>query len=78
MITTNDFIGMLGNKMRNEVLKAVIRSNNLSFVAEKKCDFIDLVVKTEHFSHLMNVCYEYELRRKYAILQFLLNKRMKY
>lgn len=27
MITRNDLIGMLGNKMRNEVIKAIIRSN---------------------------------------------------
>lgn len=54
MITRNDLIGMLGNKMRNEAIKAIIRSNNPEEVAARKCGFIDWQERFEYFTRFLN------------------------
>lgn len=69
MITRNDLIEMLGKKMRNEVIKAIIRSNNPEEVAARKCDFIDLQERFEHFTRFLNEYNEWmvqQQRQQYA------------
>ena len=74
MITRNDVSGMLGNKMRNEVIKAIIRSNNPEDVAASKCDFIDWQERFEHFIRFLNEYNEWMVQQQMqqaAVLEFL-------
>jgi len=41
---------MLGNKVRNEAIKVVIKSDNLPHEAAGKCGFIECQERLEHFS----------------------------
>ena len=64
MITVNEFIGMFGNKARNEVVKDLIRSNNLPHEAASKCGIIDCQERFEHFSRFWKECNEMMVRQQ--------------
>lgn len=53
MITIQDLYNILGNKISNEMQKALIRNNFPAQIAERMCDAIDGQGKAEHFQRLL-------------------------
>ena len=53
MITIQDLYNILGNKISNEMQKAIIRNNCPPQIAERMCDAIDAHEKAEHFQRLL-------------------------
>lgn len=54
MITIQDLYNILGNKISNEMQKAIIRKNCPSQIAEWMCAAIDGQEKVEHFQRLLH------------------------
>ena len=72
MIREKDFVELVIKKMCNDINKGFIRMSNTPLVAEQKCNAIDAWDKTEHFVRFVNEMNEWELRRRYATLQYLM------
>lgn len=53
MITIQDLFNILGNKISNEMQKAIIRNNCPPQIAGRMCDAIDEQEKAEHFQRLL-------------------------
>lgn len=72
MIREKDFVELIIKKMCNDINKGVIRRFNPPHIEEQKCNVIDAREKTEHFMRFVKEMNEWELRRRYAILQYLM------
>lgn len=53
MITMQDLYNILGNKISNEIQKALIRDNFPPQIADSRCDAIDGQEKVENFQRLL-------------------------
>ena len=65
---------MLGNKVRNEAIKAVIKSDNLPHEAAGKCGFIECQERLEYFSLFLNEYNEWmalQQMQQAAMMEFL-------
>ena len=58
-------------KMLNDINKGIIRRVNSLQIAAQKCNAIDAWEKMEHLMRFANEMKEWELRRRYAMLQLL-------
>lgn len=54
MITIQDLYNILGNKISNEMQKAIIRNSFPPQIAERMCAVIESQEKAEHFQRLLN------------------------
>lgn len=67
-MTEQDFLNIIGNRISNEMQKAIIRSNYAPQTAEQLCNALDFHEKTDLFQKLMDEWAEYQ-RRQYQIVQ---------
>lgn len=72
MIREKDFVELAVKKMLNDINKGVIRRFYPPQIAAQKCNAIDEQEKLEHFMRFVNEMNEWEMRRRYAMLQFLM------
>lgn len=72
MIREKDFVELIIKKMCNDINKGVIRRFTPPQIAEQKCNDIDAREKTEYFVRFVNEMNEWELRWRYAILQYMM------
>ena len=72
MITINDLYDIAENKIKNETQKAIIQSSLPPHIAERMRAAIDGQERFEHFLRFAKEMNEWELRRRYAMLQFLM------
>lgn len=74
MITKQDLCNIMGNKITNEMQKAIIRNNFPWQIAERMCSAIDGQEKAEHFIRLLNEYNEWmvqQQRQQEAVIEFL-------
>lgn len=74
MITIQDLYNILGNKISNEMQKAIIRKNCPPQIAERMCDAIDAQEKAEHFQWFLQEYNEWlinQQRQQAAVQEFL-------
>lgn len=74
MITIQDLYNIVGNKISNEMQKAIIRNSFPSQIAERMCAAIDGQKKAEHFHRLLQEYNEWlinQQRQQEAIAAFL-------
>lgn len=74
MITIQDLYNILGNKISNEMQKAIIRNNCPPQIAERMCAAIDGQEKVEHFQRLLQEYNEWlinQQRHQAMVQQFL-------
>lgn len=75
MITIQDLYNILGNRISNEMQKALIRNNFPAQIAERMCDAIDGQEKAEHFQRLLQEYNEWlmnQRRQREAVQKFLM------
>ena len=75
MITIQDLYNILGNRISNEMQKALIRNNFPAQIAERMCDAIDGQEKAEHFQRLLQEYNEWlmnQQRQREAVQKFLM------
>ena len=70
-MTEQDFMNIIGNKISNEMQKAIIRNNFQPQRAEQLCNVIDSKEKADLFQRMMNEWYAYQLRQQQIFLAFL-------
>ena len=73
MITKQDLYNILGNKISNEMQKAIIRNNCPPQIAERKCAAIGGQEKAEHFQRLLEEYSKWlvnQQRQQMAIQEF--------
>ena len=70
-MTEQDFMNIIGNKISNEMQKAIIRNNFQPQLAEQLCIVIDSKEKADLFQRMMNEWYAYQLRQQQIFLAFL-------
>jgi hypothetical protein len=70
-MTEQDFMNIIGNKISNEMQKAIIRNNFQPQLAEQLCNVIDSKEKADLFQRMMNEWYAYQLRQQQIFLAFL-------
>lgn len=74
MITIQDLYNILGNKISNEMQKAIIRNNFPPQIAERMCAVLDGHEKAEHFQRLLQEYNEWlvnQQRQQEVIVRFL-------
>ena len=74
MITIQDLYNILGNKISNEMQKAIIMNNFPPQIAERMCDAIDGQEKAEHFQRLLQEYNEWlmnQQRRQEIVERFM-------
>ena len=74
MITIQDLYNIVGNKIANEVQKALIRNNFPPQIAEQMCNAIDGQERAEHFQRLLKEYNEWmqnQQRQQEAVARFL-------
>ena len=74
MVIMHDLYNILGNRISNEMQKALIRNSFPSYIAERVCDAIDNQEKAEHFKRLLNEYSEWmvnQIRQQAMVQQFL-------
>lgn len=71
MITIQDLYNILGDKISNEMQKAIIRNNFPLQIAERMCDAIDAQEKAEHFQRLLQEYNEWLInqQRQHTMVQ---------
>ena len=75
MITTKDFLDILGNKMASDIGKSLIRKNFPPHIAEQLCDAIDRKDKVDRFNRIMSEYNEWlaeQQRQQQYFQQFLM------
>ena len=72
MITIQDLYNIVGNKISNEMGKAIIRNNFPPYVADQMCNAIDAHESADHFQRLMQEWIELQQRQQQVIQSFLL------
>ena len=68
-MTEHDFI--IGNKISNEMQKAIIRSNFQPQLADQLCKVIDSNEKADLFQRMMNEWIAYQNRQQQIIQAFI-------
>lgn len=74
MITVQDLYNIVGNKISNEMQKAMIRNNFPPQIAERMCAAIDGQERVEHFQRLLREYNEWMMeqqRQQEAVARFL-------
>jgi hypothetical protein len=74
MITIQDLYNILGNKISNEMQKAIIRNNCPPQIAERICDAIDRHEVVDHFLSFLKEYNEWlinQQRQQEAIQKFM-------
>lgn len=69
-MTEQDFLNIIGNKISNEMQKAIIRKNYAPKLAEPLCNAIDFHEKVDLFQKLMNEWIAYQNRQQQIIQAF--------
>jgi hypothetical protein len=69
-MTEQDFLNIIGNKISNEMQKAIIRNNYAPQLAEPLCNAIDSHEKVDLFQKLMNEWIAYQNRQQQIIQAF--------
>lgn len=67
-MTEQDFINIIGNKISNEMQKAIIRNNFQPQLADQLCKVIDGHEKANLFQRMMNEWVAYQ-NRQHQIVQ---------
>jgi len=62
-MTEQDFLNIIGNKISNEMQKAIIRNNFQPQLANQLCNVIDCHEKTDLFQRMMNEWVAYQNRQ---------------
>lgn len=70
-MTEQDFINIIGNKISNEMQKAIIRSNFQPQLADQLCKVIDSNEKADLFQRMMNEWVAYQNRQQQIIQAFI-------
>lgn len=70
-MTEHDFINIIGNKISNEMQKAIIRSNFQPQLADQLCKVIDSNEKADLFQRMMNEWIAYQNRQQQIIQAFI-------
>ena len=73
-MTEQDFLNIIGNKISNEMQKAIIRRNYAPEMAELLCNAIDSHEKVDLFQKLMNEWTEHQRKQQQIIQSFLQRK----
>lgn len=71
MITIQDLYNIVGNKISNEMGKAIIRKNFPPHIADQLCNAIDAHESAEHFQRLMQEWMEYQQKQQLIVQSFL-------
>ena len=71
MITIQDLYNIVGNKISNEVGKAIIRNNFPPQIADQMCNAIDAHEAADHFQRFLTEWIEAQQRQQQAIQSFL-------
>lgn len=69
-MTEQDFINIIGNKISNEMQKAIIRNNFQPQLADQLCKVIDSNEKADLFQRMMNEWIAYQNRQQQIIQAF--------
>ena len=69
-MTEQDFINIIGNKISNEMQKAIIRSNFQPQLADQLCKLIDSNEKADLFQRMMNEWIAYQNRQQQIVQLF--------
>ena len=70
-MTEQDFINIIGNKISNEMQKAIIRNNFQPQLADQLCKVIDSNEKADLFQRMMNEWIAYQNRQQQIIQAFI-------
>ncbi len=68
MITLQDLYNIAGNKIANEMGKAIIRNNFPPHIAEQMCNAIDGQERVEHFYRFLRE-YNDRMQQQQAVVQ---------
>jgi len=74
MVTIQDLYNIVGNRISNEMQKAIVRNNFPSCLAERMCAAIDGQEKMEHFVRFLNEYNEWMVQQQMqqaAVIEFL-------
>ncbi len=71
MITLQDLYNIVGNKITNEMGKAIIRSKFPPHIAEQMCKAIDGQERAEHFQRFLKDYNEWMQHQQAVVQQFL-------
>lgn len=69
-MTEQDFINIIGNKISNEMQKAIIRNNFQPQLADQLCKLIDSNEKADLFQRMMNEWIAYQNRQQQIVQLF--------
>ena len=70
-MTQQDFLNIIGNKISNEMQKAIIRNNFQSQLADPLCKVIDSHEATDLFQRMLNEWIAYQNRQQQILQAFL-------
>ena len=76
-MTQQDFLNIIGNKISNEMQKAIIRNNFQPQLADQLCNLIDSREAADLFHRMMNEWIDYQNRQR-LILQAFMNHLCRY
>ena len=77
IMTQQDFLNIIGNKISNEMQKAIIRNNFQPQLADQLCNLIDSHEAADLFHRMMNEWIDYQNRQR-LILQAFMNHLCRY
>ena len=69
-MTEQDFMNIIGNKISNEMQKAIIRNNFQPQLADQLCKLIDSNEKADLFQRMMNEWIAYQNRQQQIVQLF--------
>ena len=70
-MTQQDFLNIIGNKISNEMQKAIIRNNFQPQLADQLCNVIDSHEAADLFQRMMNEWIAYQNRQQQILQAFL-------
>ena len=70
-MTEQDFINIIGNKISNEMQKAIIRNNFQPQLADQLCKVIDSQEKADLLQKMMNEWVAYQQRQQLIYQAFI-------
>lgn len=70
-MTEQDFLNIIGNKVSNEMQKAIIRNNFQPQLADQLCKVIDSHEVADLFQRMMNEWIEYQNRQQQIVQAFM-------
>lgn len=71
-MSQQEFLNITGNKIYNEMLKAIIRNNFQPQLADQLCNVIDSHKKADLFQRLMNEWFAFQNRQLQILQAYLL------